>query len=52
MSLNGSPLGVCPNCGVTLSQAEKLIEYRREDGSVGVYADCSSCDDVVHPNDA
>lgn len=41
-------IGLCPNCEVTLSRAQVLIEYDRS-GSQYVYADCRRCGDVVHP---
>lgn len=41
-------IGQCPNCEVTLSRAQVLIEYDSA-GSQFVYADCRRCGDVVHP---
>lgn len=41
-------IGECPNCEVSLSPAQILIEYERA-GSPSVFADCRRCGDVVHP---
>jgi hypothetical protein len=49
MSATQSSLGVCPHCGSTVLPSQILIEYRRGDGSVGIYAGCRSCDDVIRP---
>lgn len=41
-------IGECPNCEVSLSTAQVLIEYERA-GTPSVFADCRRCGDVVHP---
>lgn len=41
-------IGRCPNCEVSLSSAQILIEYDRA-GTESVFADCRRCGDVVHP---
>jgi hypothetical protein len=42
-------LGYCPTCEREISQAWKLIEYEQADGSLGVFAECPSCEKVVKP---
>lgn len=48
MSHGSEGIGQCPNCEVTLSTAQILIEYDRG-GRESVFADCRRCGDVVHP---
>ena len=40
-------MGECPRCGEDLSRI--LIEYEKDDGTEGVWAECPQCDDVVDP---
>jgi NAD-dependent SIR2 family protein deacetylase len=42
-------LGDCPNCGESVTEPWLLIEYEREDGDPGRYAECPACGDVVRP---
>nr|WP_236639913.1 phage terminase large subunit family protein [Salinigranum halophilum] len=49
MNSDSSSLGRCPDCGRSISETWKLIEWRQEDGSVGVFAECPECDEVVKP---
>ena len=42
-------LGRCPECGEPISEAWLLVEYEKADGSKGVWAECSTCEDVVAP---
>ncbi|CQH63594.1 small CPxCG-related zinc finger protein (plasmid) [Halobacterium hubeiense] len=42
-------LGQCPNCGEPISHAWLLVEYTKDDGTDGVWAECPSCEDVVEP---
>lgn len=42
-------LGHCPTCEREIAQAWKLIEYEQADGSLGVFAECPSCEKVVKP---
>lgn len=42
-------LGVCPDCGAELLPSQLLVEYEKDDGSQGVFADCYDCDKVVRP---
>ena len=37
----------CPNCRRELPPAYTLIEYEKHDGTVGAFAECPACDDVV-----
>jgi uncharacterized protein with PIN domain len=49
MSTNASNLGRCPLCDEPIPRVNKLIEYRTERGWTAVFAECSDCHDVVHP---
>jgi hypothetical protein len=42
-------LGDCPDCGESISPAWALVEYERDDGSEGVWAECPVCEDIVEP---
>ena len=43
------PLGNCPKCGEELSSAYVLVEYEKDDGTTGIWAECPICDEVVSP---
>jgi len=49
MNTNESFLGDCPNCGERIPEARLLVEYTKDDGETGIWADCPSCNDVVAP---
>jgi NAD-dependent SIR2 family protein deacetylase len=49
MSDEESRLGVCPECGWSLGREWLLIEYEKESGETGRFADCPECDAVVKP---
>ncbi|WP_216824777.1 DUF7837 family putative zinc-binding protein [Salinigranum rubrum] len=49
MTANAAPLGHCPECGRSVPQNWVLIEYERENGERGVFAECPSCEEVVRP---
>lgn len=42
-------LGDCPHCGEPVTEPWLLIEYERENGDSGRYAECPVCGDVVRP---
>jgi hypothetical protein len=42
-------LGRCPDCGEPIPTAWILVEYEKDDGTEGVWAECPTCDDVVAP---
>lgn len=42
-------LGYCPACGEQISIAWLLVEYEKQDGSEGVWAECPACEEVVAP---
>ncbi|EFW91671.1 hypothetical protein ZOD2009_12492 [Haladaptatus paucihalophilus DX253] len=48
MATESSRLGMCPNCGNSITSGYLLIEYDTEDGSER-FAECPSCEDIVHP---
>lgn len=49
MNTNESFLGQCPNCGKQIPEARLLVEYTKDDGETGIWADCPACNDVVAP---
>jgi len=49
MSNKTEPLGVCPDCGAEIQQLQLLVEYEKDDGTIGRFAECVSCDEVVKP---
>jgi len=42
-------LGRCPDCGERISRAWLLVEYEKDNGTTGIWAECPSCEDVVSP---
>ena len=48
MSSQTSILGRCPHCGETIGEHDVLISYER-DTDTEHYAECPSCEAVVHP---
>jgi hypothetical protein len=49
MSTDEASLGRCPECGKRLPTAWLLVEYEKEDGQTGIWAECPDCEDVVAP---
>lgn len=49
MITDESLLGTCPECDEAIPVGWKLIEYEQTDGSIGVFAECPSCTEVVRP---
>lgn len=49
MNPDNRTLGTCPNCGHPIRPLDELITYERSDSSVGVFAECPSCEEVVNP---
>ena len=49
MNADKSSLGRCPECGEDISEAWMLVEYKKNDGTEGVWAECPACGDVVAP---
>ena len=43
-------LGECPQCNHEIPPAYLLIEYEAEDGTIGRWAECPECTDVVSPD--
>lgn len=50
MTVPDDVLGECPQCGREIPPAYLLIEYETEDGTVGRWAECPECTDVVAPD--
>lgn len=49
MNTDASSLGRCPECGDQIPETWLLVEYEKDDGSEGIWAECPVCDDVVAP---
>jgi hypothetical protein len=41
--------GRCPECDEDISVAHVLVEYEKNNGTTGIWAECPICDDVVSP---
>jgi hypothetical protein len=50
MAGNDSRIGRCPECGEEISSAWILVEYEKEDGTEGIWAECLGCEEVVSPD--
>jgi len=44
-----SHLGVCPNCSHDIRPIDELITFKRSDDSIGMFAECPSCEEVIEP---
>lgn len=42
-------LGACTFCGETVADRHVIIEYERESGELGVWAQCPGCREIVDP---
>lgn len=49
MNTDESSLGRCPDCGESIPTAWLLVEYEKDDGETGIYAECPGCQEVVAP---
>jgi uncharacterized Zn finger protein len=49
MMSDDSRLGVCPNCGHDIQPIDELITYERSDSTIGVFAECPACGEVIDP---
>jgi hypothetical protein len=49
MTPDDGRLGTCPHCGHDIRKGDELITYQRSDDSIGVFAECPSCETVVDP---
>jgi hypothetical protein len=49
MNADKSFLGRCPECAEEISEAWILVEYEKDDGTEGVWAECPACENVVAP---
>ncbi|SEO85074.1 hypothetical protein SAMN05216388_10213 [Halorientalis persicus] len=49
MNTDESSLGRCPDCGESISEPWVLVEYQKDDGTEGVWAECPECEEVVAP---
>ncbi|TQR21913.1 hypothetical protein C9J85_18855 [Haloferax sp. wsp5] len=39
-------LGRCPNCDERITTPWLLVEYEKDDGTEGIWAECPMCEDV------
>jgi uncharacterized protein with PIN domain len=51
MTSNEGRLGACPNCGHEIRPMDELITYERSDRSIGMFAECPSCEAVIEPEE-
>lgn len=49
MSPDQATIGVCPDCGREIQPVHTIIEYEKNDGETGAFAECPECNDVVEP---
>ncbi len=49
MNTDESSLGRCPDCSKRIPEAWLLVEYTKDDGTDGIWAECPTCEDVVAP---
>ena len=49
MTDNTPKHGRCPECDEDISAAYIFIEYEKDDGTTGIWAECPTCGDVVNP---
>lgn len=49
MTKDNQLLGRCPECGAEIPPAWTLVEYEKEDGTEGIWAECPDCETVVDP---
>ncbi len=49
MNADESFLGRCPESGEDISVAWILVEYKKADGTEGVWTESPACEDVVAP---
>jgi hypothetical protein len=49
MNTDESSLGRCPDCGNRIPEAWLLVEYTKDDGTDGIWAECPACEDVIAP---
>jgi len=49
MNTDESSLGRCPDCDERISESRLLIEFEKDDGTSGAWAECPSCEKVVAP---
>lgn len=49
MTTDHGRLGACPDCGHDIRPVDEIITYERSDSTIGVFAACPSCEEVVSP---
>ena len=49
MNTDESSLGHCPDCDESIPKARLLVEYEKDDGETGIWAECTVCNKVVAP---
>ncbi|SDE86821.1 DUF7837 family putative zinc-binding protein [Halorientalis regularis] len=51
MNTDESSLGRCPDCGERVPETWLLVEFKRDDGSEGIWAECPACEKVIAPEE-
>ena len=49
MSDTAQDIGRCPNCGKRITDPWILVEYEKDDGTEGIWAECPACAAVIAP---
>jgi hypothetical protein len=49
MTTDESTIGRCPDCSERIPSTWLLIEFEKDDGTTGCWAECPACSDVVRP---
>ncbi|MGQ4557389.1 DUF7837 family putative zinc-binding protein [Halobellus sp. GM3] len=49
MNSDTGALGVCPDCGNSISHTWRIIDYQDENGNSRCFAECPDCEKVVKP---
>ena len=49
MSDRNRDIGRCPDCNKPITRPWVLVEYEKDDGTDGVWAECPACAEVIAP---
>ncbi|WP_449404868.1 DUF7837 family putative zinc-binding protein [Haloplanus natans] len=49
MTTDTSQHGRCPKCEEGIFTVHILVEYEKDDGTTGIWAECPVCNDIVSP---
>jgi hypothetical protein len=42
-------LGTCSFCGAIVAAQDVIVEYERQNGAPGIWAECPDCSEIVDP---